>query len=119
MEFGYLRRRARTTAEQYNELHSVKKEPLWGVSDYYQGFIGDVGDLGKLLQERHGRRSTPEGTHGLGHELADCLWSLLVIAQETGTDLEREFLHMVYDLESRLNDQITEHRRAEISGTDD
>lgn len=38
----------------------------------------------------------------LGHELADCLWSILVIADKYDINLENEFLKTMDDLEKRI-----------------
>jgi len=63
----------------------------WSRSDIVMGFVGDVGALAKLTMAADGLRKTPDHQKKLGHELADCLWSLLVIADEYQVNLEDEF----------------------------
>jgi NTP pyrophosphatase (non-canonical NTP hydrolase) len=41
----------------------------------------------------------------LTHELADCLWSILVLAQSYGIDLEQVFLKTMEDLERALREE--------------
>ena len=66
------------------------------------GFVGDVGDLMKLVMAQSGVRKIPDVESQLAHELADCLWSLLVLSQMCGTDLEHAFLQTMDDLEQYL-----------------
>jgi NTP pyrophosphatase (non-canonical NTP hydrolase) len=67
-----------------------------------QGFVGDVGDLMKLLLAKDGRRPGADVDAKLAHELADCLWSLLVLAEACDVDLEAAFLRTMSELEARL-----------------
>lgn len=67
-----------------------------------QGFVGDVGDLMKLVMAKSGIRTIADTEHKLPHELADCLWSVLVLARLYDVDLEKAFLTTMDDLERRL-----------------
>jgi NTP pyrophosphatase (non-canonical NTP hydrolase) len=69
-----------------------------------QRFVGDVGDLAKLIMASRGNRALDNVDAKLGHEIADCLWSLIVIAQELGIDLEGEFLKTMDDLDTVLDE---------------
>jgi len=56
----------------------------------------EVGELARIMARRYGDQSFKRGEHGdLSEELADVLWVLLCIANQTGTDLtaalERSF----------------------------
>lgn len=42
----------------------------------------------------------------VAHELADCLWSVLVIADELKIDLEPEFLHSMEDLKLKIASKL-------------
>nr|WP_255645756.1 hypothetical protein [Actinoplanes polyasparticus] len=64
--------------------------------------MGDVGDLAKLVMAVDGRREIPDARARLGHELADCLWSVLVLADRYGVDLAVEFSRMTDGIESAL-----------------
>lgn len=54
--------------------------------------MGDVGDLAGLAQAHAGVRDIDDVQARLGHELSDCLWSIPVLADRCGTDLEAEFI---------------------------
>ncbi|GAA4956037.1 hypothetical protein GCM10025331_52010 [Actinoplanes utahensis] len=49
-----------------------------------------------------GRRVIPHAEDRLGHELADCLWSVLVLADRYGVDLVAEFAEMTGGIEQHL-----------------
>ncbi|MDF1487887.1 nucleoside triphosphate pyrophosphohydrolase family protein [Tessaracoccus caeni] len=55
------------------------------------GFVGDVGDLAKRTQAKAGVRPHGELDKALEYELADCLWSLIAIADAFEIDLESAF----------------------------
>ena len=61
--------------------------------------LGDVGDLMKLVQAAAGVRAIPDARARLAHELADCLWSVMVLADLHGIDLEQAFLETMDALE--------------------
>ncbi len=67
-----------------------------------QGFVGDVGDLMKLVMAKAGARPIADVEAKLAHELADCLWSVLVLARAYDVDLERAFLRTMDDLDTKL-----------------
>ena len=67
-----------------------------------QGFVGDVGDLMKLVMAKSGIRTVPDADRKLAHELSDCLWSILVLARLYDVDLEREFLRTMDGIEQKL-----------------
>jgi NTP pyrophosphatase (non-canonical NTP hydrolase) len=71
--------------------------------DVVLGFVGDVGDLAKLIQAAEGVRRIPQAEARLEHELADCLWSLLVLAGLYGVDLEQAFTKTMDELEEHLS----------------
>jgi len=66
------------------------------------GFVGDVGDLIKLVMAQNGRRNIPDSESKLAHELADCLWSIIVLANAHGIDLENTFLKTMDDIEGYI-----------------
>jgi NTP pyrophosphatase (non-canonical NTP hydrolase) len=66
------------------------------------GFVGDVGDWLKLVMAHSSIRAIPDADKKLAHELADCLWSVLVLAELYQIDLERAFLQTMDELEQHL-----------------
>src|ERR1051325_2156560 len=71
----------------------------WTREEIMQGFVGDVGDLMKLVMAKAGTRRVADVDRKLAHELGDCLWSVLVLAKLYGLDLAREFLKTMDELE--------------------
>jgi NTP pyrophosphatase (non-canonical NTP hydrolase) len=51
---------------------------------------------------REGIRTIPDAEHKLAHELADCLWAILVLARIYGVDLEQAFVQTMDDLEDHI-----------------
>ncbi len=47
-------------------------------------------------------RRIPDEDQKLAHELADCLWSVLVLSELSSVDLERAFLQTMDELEQFL-----------------
>jgi NTP pyrophosphatase (non-canonical NTP hydrolase) len=87
---------------KYEELNAKQGKTAWGVRDYAMGFTGDVGDLQKLIMAKENLRNIDDVDAKLAHELADCLWSILVVANYYGLDLEKEFLHTMDVISERI-----------------
>jgi NTP pyrophosphatase (non-canonical NTP hydrolase) len=103
MELKDLIARARQIRESYKKLEAKEYDRSWTRAEVAQGFMGDIGQLMKLLMAKDGRRAGPENLdEKLAHELADCLWCVLVIADEYGVDLEQSFLRTMNDIQKKL-----------------
>jgi NTP pyrophosphatase (non-canonical NTP hydrolase) len=97
-----MQARAVEIAELYDRHNVAAGRSRWTTGDLALGFAGDVGDLAKLVQAADGRRAIDNARERLGHELADCLWSVLVLADRYDLDLAAEFTRMTDDLERQL-----------------
>ena len=62
-----------------------------------------MGDLAKLVMAANSVRSIDNTEEKLAHELADCLWSVIVLAQAHKVDLEAAFLETMDELEMHLS----------------
>lgn len=102
MDIGELQARAVEIARMYDRSHRAAGRQEWSTGDVALGFVGDVGDLAKLVMAVDGRRVIPDAEARLGHELADCLWSVLVLADRYGVDLVAEFAEMTDGIEHHL-----------------
>jgi NTP pyrophosphatase (non-canonical NTP hydrolase) len=102
MMFGDLAQRALTVRALYAAFEQRTYGSSWTPEEIALGFVGDVGDLAKLVLAQQGRRAIPEAHEKLGHELADCLWCLFVLAHTYDVDLEQVFLQTMDELEQRL-----------------
>jgi NTP pyrophosphatase (non-canonical NTP hydrolase) len=78
---------ARKAALAYKKKDTSEGRKAWGVDQYMTGLVGDVGDLSKLIMARSGYRKTENVDARIEHELADCLWGLLAIADGLNIDL--------------------------------
>ena len=87
---------------KYQELNAKRGKNTWGVRDYAMGFMGDMGDLQKLIMAKENLRDIADVDAKLAHELADCLWSVLVITNYYGLDLEAEFKKTMAQITDRL-----------------
>ena len=87
---------------QYAALETAKYGRSWTDEELALGFVGDVGDLVKLVMARSGVRDISEVQEKLEHELADCLWSVIVLADQYEIDLEKAFLKTMDDLEAHI-----------------
>ena len=97
-----LQKRAQDIRTKYDALNAKDGHTKWDGVDYTAGFVGDVGDLMKLVMAKDGKRRGEDIDAKLRHELGDCLWSLLVIANHYDIDLEAAFHRTMDELESRL-----------------
>ena len=102
VEFQQLCDRAREIRQLYAERERERNGRPWTEQEIALGFVGDVGDLMKLVQAASGVREIPDAKTKLEHELADCLWSVLVLSDAYGIDLERAFVGTMDDLERHL-----------------
>ncbi|MDF8265257.1 nucleoside triphosphate pyrophosphohydrolase family protein [Luteipulveratus flavus] len=91
MDLSEVTRRATDVAALYDRLNEQQRGRTWTTDDYMLGFVGDVGDLAKLVMAHSGTRDADDVREQLGHELADCLYSVAVLAHRTGVDLAAEF----------------------------
>lgn len=92
MKFNDLEKSALQLNDLYEQLEIKKYGRIWTTEELALGFVGDVGDLAKLIQANAGIRNIDDCQAKLGHELSDCLWSIMVLANKCGIDLEAEFV---------------------------
>ncbi len=105
MEFQEVQQRAMEIRQRYAGLEQAKYGRSWSGEEIAMGFVGDVGDLMKLVMAQHGVRDIANSKEKLAHELADCLWAVIVLADIYGVDLERAFLTTMDDLETHIASQ--------------
>lgn len=72
----------------------------------------EVGELARLMARQYGDQSFKESDKGreLGDELADVLWVLICIANQTGVDLTQAFAR---NLEKKNSRDATRHQNNE------
>lgn len=97
-----LQKRAADIRQRYAALNVKDGHDAWGPKEYAMGYVGDIGDLLKLVMAKENLRHIDDVDTKLVHELADCLWSILVLAEHYGVDLDKEFLKTMDGLEKRI-----------------
>jgi len=108
-QFADLTAKAVRVRDHYDQLRMADGHKIWTVQDRMAGFVGDVGDLSKLIMVKHGLRPGPANIDAaLAHELSDCLWSVMVIAHELNIDLEEAFIKTINDLHAQIEKEKAE-----------
>jgi NTP pyrophosphatase (non-canonical NTP hydrolase) len=102
MKFQEIIERAMEIRRLYEQKEIQLYGSPWTSEEIALGFMGDVGDLAKLISAENGKRNILNSREKLEHELADCLWSVIVLANIHGVDLERSFMKTMERLERHL-----------------
>lgn len=106
MTFDDLEKSALQLNELYEQMEIKKWGRTWTTTELALGFVGDVGDLAKLIQANTGVRDIEDCKAKLGHELSDCLWSIIVLANKCGIDLEAEFVRNTKELAEYVSGEL-------------
>lgn len=101
--FDEILKRANEINNKYDELNIAQSQSVWDESDVMAGFVGDVGDLSKLIMSQKRANKIEDVDNKIGHELSDCLWSIAVLAKKLNVDLEDEFLKTMDSLEKKID----------------
>lgn len=107
MEFKEIIKKAKKIKEAYAYLNKREGYRSWGLEEHVQGLIGDVGDLTKLMMAKDGFRFADgnDAEAGMAKELADCLLSVIMIANELDINLEKEVLKNIQKLEEGISER--------------
>lgn len=107
MNFSDLEESALQLNELYEQLEIKRYGRIWTTPELALGFVGDVGDLAKLIQANAGIRDIDDCKAKLGHELSDCLWSIIVLANKCGIDLEAQFVRKTRELVEYVSGELS------------
>ncbi len=110
MEFEKIEDKALEIRRKYAELEEKKHRKSWKAPELMLGFMGDVGDLAKLVTAKEGLREIDNVDEKIKHELADCLWSVIVLANEYNIDIEKAFLKTMDELDVRIKNSFNEEQ---------
>ncbi len=106
MNLEDLQQRATDISNKYDALNLKKRGVVWNEQQLMAGFVGDVGDLSKIIMAKHGLRAMEDFDEKLAHELSDCLWSILVLASKYNVNLSKEFIKTMDGLDQRIDTEI-------------
>ncbi|MGW1409413.1 MazG nucleotide pyrophosphohydrolase domain-containing protein [Streptomyces sp. NPDC002403] len=108
MSLDELQQQAMRVHDLYDQLNRRRRGRVWTREEFMLGFVGDVGDLAKLVMTEEGARDMPGGRAALEHELADCLWSVLILARRFDVDLEAAFRRTMTELETTISARLAD-----------
>lgn len=100
MDISEISKRALEIRSKYAELEMKKFGHEWSNKEIFKGFKKDVSDLESLIADDQIRPSE------FAHELSDCLWSILVMANKYEIDIEKSFLETMNDLEQKIKQEL-------------
>jgi NTP pyrophosphatase (non-canonical NTP hydrolase) len=106
MNFDDIQKRAIDIRTKYDNLNRANREVVWDEQQLMAGFVGDVGDLSKIIMAKHGLRYMDNIDKKLKHELSDCLWSIIVLANRYGINLADEFMNTMGELDKRIDNEL-------------
>ena len=91
-----LEQRALEIRHKYDQAARDSNKQPWDAVKLTRGFKKDVSELMTIVEQDIVDRKK------LSHELADCLWSVLVIARKLDVDIERSFWTTMGEIEQRF-----------------
>ncbi len=103
MDLKILTKRAIEIRNKYRDSEVKRNSKEWTNLNLMEGFVGDVGDLMKLVMAKEGLKQVENVDEQLAHELSDCLWSILVLSEKYGIDIEKSFVKTMNEIEERIN----------------
>src|SRR5579859_2541742 len=103
MEFKAVIQRALTIRGKFASYETRTYGREWTTLELMLGLMKDVGDLAVLVQASEGVRRVTDLDRALGHEISDCLWSVIALADRLGVDLEEAFIQTMDELDQRLS----------------
>jgi NTP pyrophosphatase (non-canonical NTP hydrolase) len=104
MDFSAITGRSLAIRRLFEEYEREAYGRPWSLEEVALGLVGDVGDLAELIQAREGVRKIEDLRSKLEHELADVLWSVIIIAAECEIDLEASFTRTMDGIEKSLSE---------------
>lgn len=106
MNLKSLIERAMSIRAKYEQLETSNYGRPWTGEELMLGFVKDVGDLAMIVQAKEGVRKLENVDDALAHELSDCLWSVIVLADKYNVDLEASFVKAMDELDGRMHKQF-------------
>ncbi|HYI24593.1 MAG TPA: hypothetical protein VD767_04215 [Thermomicrobiales bacterium] len=103
MEFSQLQQRSREIRDRYAAANQAAGRPQWGSAEYLSGMVADIGALSTLVMVQNGfREGGADLDSRIAHELADCLWSVIILADELDVDMEAAFFATMDQIDARF-----------------
>src|SRR5690606_33626925 len=106
MNFNDLEQAARQLDELYEQREVKRWGRVWSTQEIALGFMGDVGDLARLIQAHAGVATIDYRGAKLGHARSGCPWCNLVLANKCGVDLEAEFVRNTREISEYVSGEL-------------
>lgn len=105
MKLADLTKQAMSVRELFSKFEKKTYGREWGNKEIMEGFIVDAGELMRLVMAKEGLRKEDRIDEKLKHELADCLWCIIVLAQKYNINLEESFTQTMISLKKKLKEK--------------
>lgn len=103
MKYSDLVKTAMKTRNLLEKFEQKSTGKTWGNEELLIGLMTDIGDLSRLILAKEGYRSVGKDLdRALRHELADCFWVIIVLAEKFSIDLPAALQEMSDDLQKKL-----------------
>lgn len=117
MDMAVMANQARVVRQRFAQMEQRRYGRTWTPEEIALGLVGDVGDLAKLVQGKAGVRAIDDLDAKLAHELADCLWAILTLADGYGVDMAAAFTSTMDELRGWLDRADEDDAEATACGT--
>jgi NTP pyrophosphatase (non-canonical NTP hydrolase) len=101
MDLNKMYQRYLEIRKLYAESDKRRFGQEWPRSEFVRAMTADVGALVKLTMGKDGLRDIDDIDIKMAHEMADCLYSIFVIAEKYDVDLDKAFMDTMDELEKR------------------
>ncbi len=107
MDIDEMQQRAVEVRAKFATFERESYGREWSTEDLVMGLMTDVGDLSAIVHRLEGRRTLRDvdPKDELAHELSDCLWVLLVLADRYGIDMGPAFADTMQGIEAWIDGQ--------------
>lgn len=104
MEIESLIKRALEIKAKYVKVQEAESGGEWNNERIMEGFVGDVGALMKLIMAKEGARKLPnvDVDKKLAHELCDCLYCVLILANKYKINIGETFMEAMGEIEKKI-----------------
>lgn len=89
--------------DKYDDWAKKNNVREWGLLERTTGLVTDVGELTEYVMVHMGYRSGESNQEKLKHEICDCIWALICIADYVNVDIKNEFSNLIKELDARLD----------------
>jgi len=90
----------------YSEYEEKNFGRKWSKEELFIGFVSDMGDLSRLVLAKEGVMRIENLEEKIGHEISDCLWAILLLANEYNINIEEVFLKNMEALEKKIKNGV-------------